>query len=429
MPLVIPANSSIDVTVLFSPDQQTGYLFDLTVTSDSYYNSQLIGRVTTGGGTDPALPVTNLTAIPAGADQVDLSWDPYVDAIGDFASFRIYRSETAFTELADAGVSLVGSEPNVATTSYTDTTAINGISYYYAVLPRDTAGAAADRAGEFEVVGPISPNAIPGITNITAMQDPQAGTILVSYDLTDAENGDVQVWLEYWDGTTWQVAENVTGAVGVQQQGTGLIAIWNARQDSSLYVAAALIRVNAKDINNPAAVGQLASATFELDTLPPTAPLMTSGVNSPTKLANQILSGTRESNTALYVNGVEIQPAAVGVTAWSYDMPLVSGENSFALTSVDSYGNISPALNGSITYDDSPPAAPVVNPVASPIIVDTITVTGSKPIDTGLLVARWDSLAGAWLPLSQAYPDPSSGFATEKDPTWAIQIGSLVQGL
>lgn len=435
-PITIAGNSSIDVTIRFSPEEQKGYTgYRLLVKSDSYYNGELIGSLS-AAGVDPPAAVTGLTAI-SGETNITLSWNSY-DVPADFTRYRIYRSNTAFTSILDEGVFEVSGSPltNGGSTSFVDDTVTTGQTYYYAVIPEDDASDLELRArigeGEFQILGPVVTNAVPVPSNITSVFDPQSGWVTVSYDLADSENGEMEVGLEYWDGVGWQTANSVTGDIGILESGTGLIAVWNARADTSLDVQSQ-IRLIVKDVADPASVGQSTDPTvFALDTLAPIPPEIQSGILSPTKEASQEVYGVREDDTALYVNGVLVVPADSdpdsSPDAWTYEVPLMAGENVFAFSSVDDSGNESDAVNVVIVLDDSPPGAPVVSPVSSPTMSDTITLTGSKPIDTALVVARWDSGMGDWFPFEQVAPDPASGLSIDKNTQWALEISGLAEG-
>lgn len=72
---------------------------------------------------------TGLAAI-AGDSVVNLSWDPYINRPG-FQHFAIYRSTTPFSSVV--AMSPIATVPNAAATTFADTLAVNGTSYYYAV--------------------------------------------------------------------------------------------------------------------------------------------------------------------------------------------------------------------------------------------------------------------------------------------------------
>ena len=102
--------------------------------------------------------------------------------------------------------------------------------------------------------------------------------------------------------------------------------------------------------------------SFTLDTKVPAVPVV-SPVSSPTHKPIQIISGTKEADAALLLNGSQI----VGHTAqttWTYSANLSAGDNSFSFAARDRAGNQSDPVTVAIFFDDVPPPA-----------VDTLTLT------------------------------------------------------
>lgn len=90
-------------------------------------------------------------------------------------------------------------------------------------------------------------------------------------------------------------------------------------------------------------------ATIILDTIIPESPTL-NNVNSPTNILPQILSGTKEANTSIWINGVEAVPLDSS-TDWSYSFDLTEGENNISITSRDTVGNESSPVTTVIEYD------------------------------------------------------------------------------
>ena len=85
------------------------------------------------------------------------------------------------------------------------------------------------------------------------------------------------------------------------------------------------------------------------DTTSP-AQLTLNAVTSPTNISSQTLSGTKETNTSIWINGVEVV-LLNSSTTWTYDFNLSEGENNISITSRDAVGNESSAVTTTIEYD------------------------------------------------------------------------------
>jgi cellulose 1,4-beta-cellobiosidase len=104
----------------------------------------------------PPNPPTGLNAT-AGNAQVGLTWNASALA----TSYNVKRSETSggpYTTIA----------PNVTTTSYTDTTVVNGTTYYYVVSAVNDDGESANSSQVSAT--PSAPTAPAAPTNLTASQ-------------------------------------------------------------------------------------------------------------------------------------------------------------------------------------------------------------------------------------------------------------------
>lgn len=85
------------------------------------------------------------------------------------------------------------------------------------------------------------------------------------------------------------------------------------------------------------------------DITPPNKPTL-SDITSPTNVSSQILSGTKEANTSIWINGVEAVPLDSS-TDWSYSFDLTEGENNISITSRDTVGKESSPVTAVIEYD------------------------------------------------------------------------------
>ncbi len=85
------------------------------------------------------------------------------------------------------------------------------------------------------------------------------------------------------------------------------------------------------------------------DITPPVQPTL-NDVSSQTNISTQILSGTKESNTSIWINEVEVV-LLNSSTTWTYDFDLSEGENNISITSRDAVGNESSAVTTTIEYN------------------------------------------------------------------------------
>jgi len=99
--------------------------------------------------------------------------------------------------------------------------------------------------------------------------------------------------------------------------------------------------------------------TFTYDATAPAAPGL-NPVESPTHVDHQLLSGTKDAETSLWINDEEVI-AVSSSTDWSYDYLLGEGENHIAVTCRDRAGNISESVTALIVYDDVSPYPVSVN--------------------------------------------------------------------
>jgi len=85
------------------------------------------------------------------------------------------------------------------------------------------------------------------------------------------------------------------------------------------------------------------------DITPPAQPTLNT-ITSPTNISSQTLSGTKESNTSIWINGVEVVPLNSSTT-WSYFYSLSEGTINISITSRDAAGNESSVISATIEYD------------------------------------------------------------------------------
>lgn len=120
------------------------------------------------------------------------------------------------------------------------------------------------------------------------------------------------------------------------------------------------------------------------DITPPAQPTLDT-VLSPTNVSPQTLSGNKESNTSIWINGVEVISANSGTT-WSYDFELTEGENSILIVSKDTVGNKSNEIYATIILDTIAPAIPNLEAVNSPTNISSQILSGTKEANSSILI-------------------------------------------
>ncbi len=99
------------------------------------------------------------------------------------------------------------------------------------------------------------------------------------------------------------------------------------------------------------------SLSFVYDATPPAPPVLHT-VTSPTHLESQVISGTKDADSSIWLNGTLIVDNNA-LTNWSHELFLEEGENTLVIFSKDPAGNQSDSISAVIVYDDISPL-PVV---------------------------------------------------------------------
>jgi parallel beta-helix repeat protein len=120
------------------------------------------------------------------------------------------------------------------------------------------------------------------------------------------------------------------------------------------------------------------------DTTPPAQPTLDT-VLSPTNITPQILSGSKESNSSIWINGTEVISISSDV-AWSYAFDLFEGNNKISITSRDAFGNESTAATTDIVLDTIAPSAVTLNMVTSPTNISSQILSGTKDANSSILI-------------------------------------------
>jgi len=120
------------------------------------------------------------------------------------------------------------------------------------------------------------------------------------------------------------------------------------------------------------------------DTTSP-AQLTLNAVTSPTNISSQTLSGTKEANSSIWINGVKVV-LLNSSTTWSYSYNLSEGNNIISVTSRDAAGNESTAITAIIVLDTINLAVPTLDAVVSPTNVSPQTLSGTKETNTSIWI-------------------------------------------
>jgi len=151
------------------------------------------------------------------------------------------------------------------------------------------------------------------------------------------------------DDTASVVAKALNSVNASVSQGTWLAqGVWLAEGANTITVTA----------TNGMGTSTTKEVHVIVDTIPPARPTL-KAVATPTATSPQALSGTKEANTSLWINGKEVVPTN-SLTTWSHDLTLAQGKNPIELWAKDRAGNSSTHVTAQIIYDATPPSAPVV---------------------------------------------------------------------
>ena len=120
------------------------------------------------------------------------------------------------------------------------------------------------------------------------------------------------------------------------------------------------------------------------DVTPPSKPTL-DAITSPTNISSQILSGTKESNSSICINGTE-GVALNSSTSWSFSYNLSEGINDIYITSRDAAGNESLAVTADIVLDSIAPGLPTLNEVITPTNILPQILSGTKDANSSICI-------------------------------------------
>jgi len=224
------------------------------------------------------------------------------------------------------------------------------------ITSQDSAGNESDEATAKIILDIISPT-------VPALNEVVTPTNISIQILSGSKEADSSIWLNGTEvvpldsSTEWSYSYNLS-------EGTNNIS------------------VTSRDAvgNESAAVNN----NITLDTIPPAIPTL-HNIISPTNICTQLLSGNKETNSSIWVNGVEVI-SVNSETTWSYDFKLTEGENSISIISKDTVGNESNEINTTIILDISAPATPSLELVISPTNISSQTLSGTKETNSSIII-------------------------------------------
>jgi subtilisin family serine protease len=302
-------------------------------------------QVSLTGGQEYTFSLT----IPAGADFALYLYD---GAPGTDGTPVILEQNTA---AATGGTETINYTPTSSTNTYIVVKWVNGSGQF----SLDSTGA--------------EPNTPPQVTSVTASQS--SPTVDIIYDVSDAEQSDVTISFEYWEGSSW-LACNTTTSEGTQSTGTGKSGTWDAKADfDEHYMTDCKIKVTADDGQAENNTGTGESSTFILDTKDPSGYGCSSPTNGTTNVSvNPNLTCFSASDDSLpvsyYFQLAEDDAFSVGLqesgwqssTTWSPSTLDHDKQYFWRAKAKDNYDNES---GYSFTFDFNTESVPNTPPVLS----------------------------------------------------------------
>lgn len=179
----------------------------------------------------------------------------------------------------------------------------------------------------------------------------------------------------YITGTSFPDAVIEVYSNGIAGGTTALANSSGVWEMSAAFGTSTNIYVSATNSNNSTSATSN-TVVLTADSVAPSAPYVTSPTNGgAVNTTTTTLTGTKDANTSIWSNGVQIV-AADSSTTWTYAaVALVEGNNTFSIVAKDYSSNSSSTLSYSVTRDTVTPSTPTLDYPATSS--GTVTVTGS----------------------------------------------------
>ncbi|HEY6871735.1 MAG TPA: Ig-like domain-containing protein [Geobacteraceae bacterium] len=331
------------------------------------------------------IPASNALTNSASAISVVLS---------DGAGVNLQASLAGAVVKNNAGTAVDGAWSVVGNAIvFTPTTQLADGTYTVTLYPADTLGNTGTASFGF-AVDTTKPTAN-GLT-LSPSSPVKAGAVNFTLTFSEAMTTSVQpVVTATRPGIILDTTYTLTGSWQNSTTWKGSYAFTADSGDATYTVKAS----GAKDVAGNTMAEQTVG-TFILDTTPPATPVL-NAVATPTRTATQTITGTKQADTAIVINGV-VRVAVNSATSWSYNYPLAEGANALAITARDAAGNDSTPITPvpAITLDTTPPPFTVdtyknPSPTVSQVISGTkepgcvVKVNGTTIMDATDQNATW----------------------------------------
>lgn len=280
-------------------------------------------------------------------------------------------------------------------------------SYTVALYPVDTLGNRATAPVTFGFTVDTTPPTVQGLS-LNPASPVKAETVSFTLTFSEAMSTATQPVVTFTSGF-FSPMYSLTGSWADAKTWRGSYVFTAQTGDGTYTVKAA----GAKDLAGNVMADQQAGS-FVLVTNPPATPTVGTPT-TPTRIVNQTLTGTKQANTAIVINGAVRVPVDTATT-WSYSYPLTEGANTLAIVARDAAGNDSPPITPApvITLDTTPPL----------FTVDTFQAT--SPSVTQTLSGKKEP--GALVKLTVGNGTVTVCDATDQNPTWSYAV-TLADGI
>jgi len=251
------------------------------------------------------------------------------------------------------------------------------------------------------------------------VRDTQAPRILssnpVDGSVVNVNTSTVQLTL-YDDATAVDMNASLATA-SIRLGAVPVAGSWSVQANRLVFAASSVLvpgayTVTVSPVDTPLGNAMQRTVGFTVDTDAPVS-VGLNPVTSPTRLASQTLSGTKEADTAIFINN-GLAVALNGNTTWSGAQALTEGVNNFSIVARDAAGNASAPVEASITLDTVAPSILGIQPTPGSYI-------NTQP--AGIVISVADATSGVDLAASAATAAVTRS-GTPVGGTWSLPGGT-----